>query len=314
MIKRKVDYELVFWIVVTVLVLASCFFFDARANGQGVSPLAYAEIQERGDWVEVPGNYGQSLSPPPSDANKWFVTVLASRSCGPCKRLLYDVETSKYLKPYKVWAHYNVFYAEDKTQDWRWRHINVRAYPTILIQPPRSEQFGDPATVVLQLDGYDGNPARLAHTIRAGIVRYIAKYDAREQLFPRPFRPRPQPVVQPSPGPDNVDVPLDPPFEPPTPTPTPLPKIDEPPPLPEIEPVPDTVLVDEPSISVNKDIVMDAVRWLLENGDSGTLTNLLALIILYFAFRQGKAASIKKVVDTYLEAKTEINRASQRGE
>lgn len=318
--KTRNNLEFTFWLLLTVVVVVICFWSQSRANGQGVAQRAYADIQRRGDSVEyVSGVYSQSLTPPPDDSNQFFISVLASRSCAPCKRLLHDFQSDPALQQYRAWSHFNVFYAEDETQHWRWRQINIKAYPTVLIQPPRNGQYGKPSTVVLQLDGYDGDAERLARTIQAGVVRYIASVNPREQIFPRPFRPRPQPSpVMPSPGPDNVDMPLEPPFDPPPlPEPTPaLPQVDVPPPLPELEPVPeDSVLEEEEETDAEptpegRDILLDGIKTVLDNSESITLTNLLVIVLLVLAWRQGKSASIKKVVDTYLEAKSEVARAN----
>ncbi len=150
-----------------------------------------AEIIRLGDMVQrVDGyRYGQSaedavieaMQPPASDADKWFISVIVSKSCTACQRLKADWANDPSLlaladpgDPKRSWAHYNVYYHEDESQAWRWDDITITAYPTILVQPPRSQAYGDPATVVYQ-GTYDGKPQALAADMAQAIRQYVAK-------------------------------------------------------------------------------------------------------------------------------------------
>ena len=50
--------------------------------------------------------------------------------------------------PKQSWAHYTVYDRDDRSQAFRFENIKVTASPTLLVQPPRTGRFGDPATVV----------------------------------------------------------------------------------------------------------------------------------------------------------------------
>jgi hypothetical protein len=121
----------------------------------------------------------------------------------------------------------------------------VGGFPTILVQPPLNKKYGDPATVVFQHTGYDGNGQRLASKITAAIKAFLAKRvesaphrpaGHRQQVpldeeplgVDPPWTPAPkvEPPVTPSPTPTpDVDIPVIPPVD--IPAPAPAPKTDE---------------------------------------------------------------------------------------
>ena len=162
----------------------------SAAFGQRLDP-DYAEVYRRGDYVESFGqgprsdgeqSYLQAMAKPADDSHKWFITIITAQNCGPCKKLLADWQTAPELLAFarfrdqkNSWAHLNVYAAEDETQAWRWTNIKVTSYPTIIIQPPVSGQYGDASTVVLQKAGYNGKPAELAKQMGDQIRTYIAK-------------------------------------------------------------------------------------------------------------------------------------------
>ena len=136
-----------------------------------------AEVMRLGDMVQHVG-YVQSdegadafvaaMSPPESDADKWFISVITMQGCGACEKLKHDWATNEWLlslanpaNPKKSWAHYRVYDKDDLSQAFRWKNVKITAYPTIIVQPPRSGQFGNPATVVYQ-GVYQGDPEKLA--------------------------------------------------------------------------------------------------------------------------------------------------------
>lgn len=243
-----------------------------------------AEILRRGDFVERVGDgianaigqdkISEALAPPADDSHKWFVTVITQANCPACERLKADFARTAELRAFvavddykRSWAHFNVYRHGDATQDWRWKNLKIKGYPTLLIQPPFNKKFGDPSTVVLQKTGYDGNAAKLARELSNAIKLYAIKIAEREsaqqkkrqpvisaiahaghgQIGPvgtdPPFTPRPK--VEPAPDVPPLDVPgpLDPDR---TPTPVVVPV------LPIVPPVPagPSVLPKQPTVYV----------------------------------------------------------------
>lgn len=210
-----------------------------------------AEILRRGDFVERVGSgiaqsigqdqISEALSPPADDSHKWFVTLLTQKNCPACERLKADFARAPELKAFvavddykRSWAHYNVYRVPDPTQDWRWKGLKIKGFPTLLIQPPFSRKFGDPATVVMQKTGYDGRPEKLAREISNGIKLYVKKVAEREAAHKqREARPATSEIAVQKPMAGHGQVaPLgaDPPF-------TPAPKV---------EPSPDLLPLDIP--------------------------------------------------------------------
>lgn len=197
-----------FSVMIAVLLLAGV------ARGQSLE-VNQAEILRLGEMVQhVDGQpYGQSaqdalveaLQPPADDADKWFISLIVTRGCAACQRLEADWAGDPSLlaladpnDPARSWAHYNVYYQEDQSQAWRWENITVEAYPTVLVQPPLNEKYGDPATVVYQ-GTYHGNPRHLALDITRAIRLYVGKLsDERASKVsppggsPPPWRPAPR--------------------------------------------------------------------------------------------------------------------------
>ena len=227
-------------------------------ESRDVPDIAVREIQRRGDLVQRVGGghqsdtltaFAEAMRPPADDSHKWFISVLTTKNCRYCDNLKRDFATSDHLKPFvdvddhtQSWAHFNVYSSDDATQAWRFKDIKVTGYPTILVQPPRSGRFGDPKAVVLQKTGYDGDPKKLAETIRGGISTYLRTYVRQRQAIGRsggmreggeagigqnvvgydpPFSPPPRNEPTPYyPSPANFPFDL-----PPGPTPTPQPTV-----------------------------------------------------------------------------------------
>lgn len=189
-----------------------------------------AEVLRLGNMVQHVDGIGsdpddifvEAMGPPASDADKWFISVLSMQGCAACQKLKADWATNPWLlaladpnDPKKSWAHYNVYFREDKSQAFRFENIKVTAYPTIIVQPPRNGRYGEPKTVVFQ-GTYGGDPERLARQIIEAIRRYVAKFES--------AHPSHTPVRNASEG----SIGIDPPWQPP-------PKVD--PPLPNVTPV-----------------------------------------------------------------------------
>lgn len=273
----------------------------ARADDDQVD---MAEIKRLGNHVQyVDGSirsgaddaYVEVMGPPADDNHKWFITVIGSKGCAACARLKADLKKDEYLRalvtvhenddnhsdPRTSWAHYTYYLHGDKSQDFRWENIKLSGYPTILVQPPLNKKYGDPATVVCQITGYDGDGKKLATNIAAAIKTYLSKQAERRrqghqaQLAaivaerddshppqPRhstwsqtdigldpPWTPAPkvEPPVGPMPAPDNV---LPPVFDwPPKPKPDQQPKPDATPDAPgDIPNTPEAVIVCETNL------------------------------------------------------------------
>jgi hypothetical protein len=202
-------------VLLVVFVSATC------VADNGLSIAAQHEINRRGPAVErVSAGYeasGQSLlleaiKPPDSDAHKWFVTLITSPNCEPCERLKRDFASAPELR---AWAnpadhkdsftHFNIVSVADATQGWRYHKVSGKATPAIVIQPPLNGAWGDPRNCLEPIEGYGGNPAQLAVTIRQRIADYIEQLDAGTL-----------PLTQLAKRPNNRDLPFPPVFSPPT--------------------------------------------------------------------------------------------------
>lgn len=162
-----------------------------------------AEIRRLGDHVQYvdgdaktsSGDYVEVMGPPADDNHKWFISIVGSKGCAACARLKADLKTDEYLRALitvhenddnhsdtkSSWAHYTYYLADDASQKFRWEKIKLSGYPTIIVQPPLNKKYGDPATVVCQITGYDGDGKKLATNIAAAIKTYLAKQAERRQ-------------------------------------------------------------------------------------------------------------------------------------
>lgn len=161
-----------------------------------------AEVLRLGDMVQHIGRIGsepvdafvEAMGPPASDADKWFISVLTMQGCTACVKLKSEWTTSPWLlaladpsEPKKSWAHYNAYAREDQSQAFRFSNLQIEAYPTILVQPPRSGRYGDPKTIVFQ-GAYGGDPEKLARQITEAIRQYVAKLEASQPPQPPAHR------------------------------------------------------------------------------------------------------------------------------
>jgi hypothetical protein len=150
-----------------------------------------AEVLRLGNLVQHVDGIGgdpvdpfvEAMGPPTSDADKWFISVLSMQGCGACERLKRDWTTDPWLlaladpnDPAKSWAHYNVYAREDASQAFRFERLQVTAFPTIVVQPPRNGRYGKPETIVFQ-GTYGGDPQRLARQITTAIRKYVSKFE-----------------------------------------------------------------------------------------------------------------------------------------
>jgi hypothetical protein len=189
-----------------------------------------AEVLRLGDMVQHVDGIGsdpadafvEAMGPPASDADKWSISVLTMQGCAACQKLKSDWATNQWLlaladpnDPKKSWAHYNVYAREDRSQAFRFEGVQVTAYPTILVQPPRNGRYGEPKTVAFQ-GTYGGDPERLARQITAAIRQYVSKFET-SQLPHHLAHQAPE-------GSIGIDPPWQPApkVDPPLPTPSPV--------------------------------------------------------------------------------------------
>jgi len=252
-----------------LLSMIAAWLAVSPAWGQEVE-VDRAEVLRLGDMVQHVDGVGsdpealfvEAMGPPASDADKWFISVLTMQGCAPCVKLKADWASNSWLlaladpnDPKKSWAHYNVYAREDQSQAFRFQKLNIEAYPTVIVQPPRSKRYGDPTTVVFQ-GTYGGDPEKLARQITAAIRQYVAKLEGSQP---------PQPPAQQAPeGTGGID----PPWQPP-------PKVD--PPLPDLLPVfPERRPLIPPNLNPPDLLVPTVFRW----GTAGTVTATAVLTLL----------------------------------
>jgi len=267
--------------------LLSLLIIPTLVFAQATPEVDQAEVRRLGNLVHQMGvgpqsdgvaTFLEAMGPPASDADKWFISLVSTRSCVPCIQLKQAFGTDPWLKaladpndPKKSWSHFNVYDAQDRSQAFRFEKLKIEAYPTILVQPPRSKKYGEPTTVVFQ-GTYGGDPKQLATDITTAVRRYLAKLSEARSDAPAvaergvgaepPWQPAPKidPVlpVLPSPFTPPVDVVQIPPplpvTPPPAPTPAPQPVTPAPAPTPEPQPQPHY----RPSVRLEAVVVTDA--------------------------------------------------------
>jgi hypothetical protein len=167
------------------------------------------EVRRRGDCEQFVGDnitsnplldrFGECMARPANDADKWFIWCILDATGKRSERLRQAWRTNDELKafatpgrPEESWAHYGEYMTEDASQSWRWEKLQISGTPTVICQPPRSNKYGDPSTVVFQAV-YGDSPAELATALRQAILNYLATL---------PGKPRPDAITGPCPGPD----------------------------------------------------------------------------------------------------------------
>lgn len=251
-------------------VLAICYSPGGLVIAQITEQVDRDETLRRGDMVTRSGSgprdagigaIADAMAPPADDSNRFFFSVILDGSDA-SRQLEQDLAKNDVLRafvrpdePRTSWAHYNRYQWNDSTQSWRWKSIKISAYPVILIQPPRNKRYGDPATVVCQLNGY--TDAKLASDkIRRAVADYVR-------------RQAEQPAATPGPRQTEQDRGYDAPFALPPASPSPAPA----PPLPAFEIPPQTLPVQQPNAVA---LLITALFSLF----GGSVTNLLLLGIL----------------------------------
>mgnify|MGYP001608249999 CR=1 FL=1 len=265
-----------------------------------VPQAASDEVLRRGSSVEMVGIITEddilvALGPPADDSHKWFLTVITRPGCSACALLKAEWSIKPELlafarpgDPENSWSHYNVYRSDDPTQSFRWQGIQITEYPTVLVQPPRNGQYGDPATVVMQRSGYAGGAPSLAGAIRSAVLAYATRQPraarsvqvvsadvgiAADAVQPEVVSAAPPFVV---PGVEPV---VQPPFVPPL---APAPQVPEPPSVPQGD-----------SLAVLLSLLFSLLGSLF---GTGMLTNvLLVTIMLLSAIRTFRKATNQKL-------------------
>lgn len=190
-------------LLVAMLVLCcSHLYAQAPKPKPKVAPpeVDVAEVVRRGAMVTQSGvgiRAGDAAAvisataPPVDDANRWFVTVWTSANCAPCEKLKADFASSPDLLAFvdapehtTPWAHFNVYREDDATQAWRKARYRLDGYPTIVVQPPLDQSWGDPGTVIVSVKGYQGDPKKLAKQISDAVKTYAKVMGAKG--YPKP--------------------------------------------------------------------------------------------------------------------------------
>ena len=164
------------------------------SSPKNVPDAARYEILRRGNLVEELGEgegggrstaatlVAQALAVPPDDSHKWYLTLVVRDDDPASQRLRADFAQSDVLRAWGSESdadsptHFQVRRANDPTQrDWLAPLEPVLAkypLPLIVLQPPRSGQFGPSATVAKLFAGYDGDPKQMAARLRKGVITY----------------------------------------------------------------------------------------------------------------------------------------------
>lgn len=182
----------------TVLGLALLCTVSAFAQTKVPPEVDKDEVERRGNMVQDVGStqsnevdlIAAALAPPADDSHKWYITVVTQESClGPCDRLKKDFAEKAELRawanpnePDQSWAHYHVRSLDDETQKAWFKGIRkqIEKTPSIIIQPPRNNAYGDNTTTVQILAGYDGDAKKLSGKIRDSIKTYVDAYERKQ--------------------------------------------------------------------------------------------------------------------------------------
>jgi len=195
--------------------IAVAFLMVASSAMAKTPQVDISEVIRRGDMVEHVNGIAQNendpknrlieeMAVPEDDSGKWFVSVVSTPGCPHCEKLKSDWKTNEYLRslaipgdPHKSWAHLAFYTKGDQSQDWRWKNITFRGYPTIIVQPPRSGEYGPVSDIVYLHAGYPG-PEKLTRGIIDAIKLRISTVTTKAMQIRGP--------------PDNV-VGVDPPWD-----------------------------------------------------------------------------------------------------
>lgn len=170
-----------------------CLTLDVLAQGD-VPETAQHEIARRGNHVELTGTIrsglmAAALAPPADDSAKWFLTLIVKPGQPASEAMKTLLATDPALRPWidtrepsKSTMHYQIRSVDDRTQaDWLAGlkgAIDKYGLPLIVVQPPKTGQFGSTETIVKLLGGHRTGP-QLAQALRDGIVEYVTAVERR---------------------------------------------------------------------------------------------------------------------------------------
>jgi hypothetical protein len=142
------------------------------------------------------------MAPPEDDSQQWYVTVWGHSKDPATAAIVKGFESDANLSPFvaappaqvagQAWAHFNVYYADDPTQAFRFKDFAIPLagpFPILTIQPPRDGSFGGlvgdkaadgtkitRAVVVDRLDAKAiGQPPDLRRRITASVALWCRK-------------------------------------------------------------------------------------------------------------------------------------------
>ena len=183
------------WILFALIAVACCAIPGHAQSAKDVPEVASWEIQRRGNHVERTGTVrsglmAAALSPPADDSHKWFLTLVVEKGHTGCATMEHTIATDREMhawvdtvEPSRSTMHYQVRTIGDPTQaDW---FAGIKpaiekeklALPILVLQPPRSGQFGDPKTVVKLLGGVMAGKD-LSDKLRSSIVSYVKELES----------------------------------------------------------------------------------------------------------------------------------------
>ncbi|HZN34860.1 MAG TPA: hypothetical protein VFB80_13620 [Pirellulaceae bacterium] len=125
-----------------------------------------AEILRRGDLVVEAGEGPRSaaerlfvagMAPPVDDSDQFYLTIFGKSGDARTEALRKAFETDPALACFvapqpgtsRPWAHFNVYHADDRTQQFRFQafKIDPQKLPVIVFQPPRDGSYGGLAQI-----------------------------------------------------------------------------------------------------------------------------------------------------------------------
>lgn len=212
----------------------------AQQSPRDVPESARREILRRGNMVQMTGTIqadgglmAAAFAPPGDDSHKWFITLVGKPGESGFEAMRQMIASNKE-EELLAWidaahaahstTHYQVRSIDDPTQkDWLAGlkpAIDKYGLPVVVLQPPRTGQFGPPATIVKAIHGR--HPAKeLSELLRDGVITYVKRLeqqtlqagirqDDRASSVPPPFNVAPQPPVNQQPlqpaQPNNLPV------------------------------------------------------------------------------------------------------------
>jgi hypothetical protein len=200
------------------------------------------EIDRRGYMVEIIDSrisntsegFAQALGVPEDDSHKFFLTILEPDfHCPHCKTLKRTIAEAPEMQKWAIvetlrdgdiqsteesWAHVVTEPYKNPFKPDKWKKIDPKGYPIVLIQVPLNGQYGKPGTVVNCHYGAMSGP-KLDKWMYDSLKKYFSHRKGQGQE-PEEIADPPFPLPNPGPAPDGPMpnfpdmVPLEPEFLP----------------------------------------------------------------------------------------------------